>query len=55
LVLTVAVWRGRWIGPRAIVAHNIGLYWHFVDLVWVFLFPFFYLVAARAGAGGGHP
>jgi cytochrome c oxidase subunit 3 len=21
-----------------------GLYWHFVDLVWVFLFPLFYLV-----------
>jgi cytochrome c oxidase subunit 3 len=20
-----------------------GLYWHFVDLVWVFIFPFFYL------------
>lgn len=22
----------------------IGLYWHFVDLVWIFLYPFFYLV-----------
>ncbi|AKU92805.1 cytochrome c oxidase subunit 3 family protein [Vulgatibacter incomptus] len=22
-----------------------GLYWHFVDLVWIFLFPLFYLVA----------
>lgn len=22
-----------------------GLYWHFVDIVWVFLFPLFYLVA----------
>jgi cytochrome c oxidase subunit 3 len=21
-----------------------GLYWHFVDLVWVFIFTFFYLV-----------
>ena len=20
-----------------------GLYWHYVDLVWVFVFPFFYL------------
>ena len=25
----------------------LGLYWHFVDLVWVFLFPLFYLVAPR--------
>lgn len=22
-----------------------GLYWHFVDIVWVFLFPLFYLIA----------
>ncbi len=22
---------------------NIGLYWHFVDLVWIFLFPLLYL------------
>jgi cytochrome c oxidase subunit 3 len=25
-----------------------GLYWHFVDIVWIFLFPFLYLI------GGGH-
>ena len=23
-----------------------GLYWHFVDLVWIFLFPLFYLLGA---------
>lgn len=23
---------------------NVGLYWHFVDLVWIFLFPLLYLV-----------
>ncbi len=23
---------------------NVGLYWHFVDIVWVFLFPILYLV-----------
>jgi cytochrome c oxidase subunit 3 len=22
---------------------NLGLYWHFVDLVWIFLFPLLYL------------
>jgi cytochrome c oxidase subunit 3 len=21
-----------------------GLYWHFVDIVWIFLFPFLYLI-----------
>ncbi|MDP2690088.1 MAG: cytochrome c oxidase subunit 3 [Deltaproteobacteria bacterium] len=24
---------------------NSGLYWHFVDIIWIYLFPFFYLVA----------
>lgn len=28
---------------RAYVIENIGLYWHFVDLVWIFLFPLLYL------------
>ena len=26
----------------------IGLYWHFVDLVWIFLFPLFYLMPSPA-------
>ncbi|QDT00172.1 cytochrome c oxidase subunit 3 [Adhaeretor mobilis] len=25
------------------VVENVGLYWHFVDLVWIFLFPILYL------------
>lgn len=28
---------------RAGVIENVGLYWHFVDLVWIFLFPLLYL------------
>jgi cytochrome c oxidase subunit 3 len=28
---------------NANVIENIGLYWHFVDLVWIFLFPLLYL------------
>ncbi len=32
------------LGPvRAKVVENVGLYWHFVDLVWIFLFPLLYL------------
>jgi cytochrome c oxidase subunit 3 len=26
-----------------------GLYWHFVDLVWMFIFPLVYLMSARLG------
>ncbi|NDH06392.1 cytochrome c oxidase subunit 3 family protein [bacterium] len=28
---------------------NIGLYWHFVDIVWIFLFPLLYLLGAHMG------
>jgi cytochrome c oxidase subunit 3 len=28
---------------RAGVIENVGLYWHFVDIVWIFLFPMLYL------------
>ena len=28
---------------------NTGLYWHFVDIVWIFLFPLLYLVGGRWG------
>lgn len=28
---------------KANLIENIGLYWHFVDLVWIFLFPLLYL------------
>jgi cytochrome c oxidase subunit 3 len=28
---------------RAGTVENIALYWHFVDVVWIFLFPLIYL------------
>lgn len=28
----------------AYLIENIGLYWHFVDLVWIFLFPLIYII-----------
>ena len=28
---------------RAKIMENVGLYWHFVDIVWIFLFPMIYL------------
>ncbi len=30
--------------PRGITVEMLGLYWHFVDIVWIFLYPLFYLV-----------
>lgn len=29
---------------RYVLCENIGLYWHLVDLIWIFLFPMLYLV-----------
>jgi len=42
IVFTVLL--GYKLGPkRAGMIENAGLYWHFVDLVWIFLFPLLYL------------
>jgi cytochrome c oxidase subunit 3 len=29
---------------RFIPLENSGLYWHLVDIIWIFLFPLFYLI-----------
>lgn len=52
--LFLGAWRGGMLGERSIVVHNIGLYWHFVDLVWVYLFPFFYLVGSALPSPATH-
>jgi cytochrome c oxidase subunit 3 len=36
--------RGRIRPDRIGVLENVGLYWHLVDVVWIFLFPLFYLI-----------
>jgi cytochrome c oxidase subunit 3 len=28
---------------------NVGLYWHFVDIIWIFLYPLLYLISRRHG------
>ena len=43
-LLVFAILLGYTLGPKnAPMIENIGLYWHFVDLVWIFLFPLLYL------------
>jgi len=41
--------KGHLLGINGQPVHLLGLYWHFVDIVWVFLYPFLYLVGTRAG------
>jgi cytochrome c oxidase subunit 3 len=49
IVLTVLAWQGHLLGTRSTPVHVSGLYWHFVDIVWIFLYPFLYLMGARGG------
>ena len=47
---TLLLWVWQRIGSGQVSAanpvalENVGLYWHLVDLVWIYLFPLFYLV-----------
>jgi cytochrome c oxidase subunit 3 len=45
VVLTIAVlaWQGRFSAIYYSPVDVTGLYWHFVDIVWIFLYPMLYL------------
>lgn len=47
LVLALLAWRGKFAAGNYNPVEIAGLYWHFVDIVWVFLFPLLYLVGHR--------
>ena len=39
-----------WLKPKLYDASDVevaGLYWHFVDLVWMFIFPLVYLMSTK--------
>jgi cytochrome c oxidase subunit III len=40
----VFVMTGRVNADRYSMLENAGLYWHLVDMIWIFVFPLFYLV-----------
>jgi cytochrome c oxidase subunit 3 len=41
--------RGRFSAGYYTPVEVVGLYWHFVDIVWIFLFPLLYLVGRHFG------
>jgi cytochrome c oxidase subunit 3 len=52
-VILYMAWRGRF-GPSYYTPVEVsGLYWHFVDIVWIFLFPLLYLLGFHLG-GAAH-
>lgn len=44
LISLVFVQREKVTHDRFALLENSGLYWHLVDLIWIFIFPLFYLV-----------
>jgi cytochrome c oxidase subunit 3 len=43
--LVIAGWRGRFTPEYHSPVENVGLYWHFVDIIWIYLFPLLYLIS----------
>jgi cytochrome c oxidase subunit 3 len=43
-VLAMLARRGAFPPARHTLVEVVGLYWHFVDLVWIFLLPLLYLI-----------
>jgi cytochrome c oxidase subunit III len=44
LVITWMAWKGKFDAHYYTPVEMSGLYWHFVDIVWIFLFPLLYLI-----------
>jgi cytochrome c oxidase subunit 3 len=44
LVITWMAWQGRFDATYYTPVEMSGLYWHFVDIVWIYLFPLLYLI-----------
>jgi cytochrome c oxidase subunit III len=42
--LLIHAWRGRYTPEWHTPVEMGGLYWHFVDLIWIYLFPLLYLI-----------
>ena len=43
-VMLVLMIKGKINQNRFVPLENSGLYWHLVDIIWIFLFPLFYLI-----------
>jgi len=46
-IIAYQAWKGRY-GPEYYnPVENAGLYWHFVDIVWIYLYPLLYLIGHK--------
>jgi cytochrome c oxidase subunit 3 len=44
VIISVKVYNEKIHAERFVQLENTGLYWHLVDIIWIFLFPLFYLI-----------
>jgi len=46
--LAILAWKGHYTQGYFTPIENAGLYWHFVDIVWIYLFPLLYLISRHS-------
>jgi cytochrome c oxidase subunit 3 len=44
-ILLIQAYGGKYVEGHVAPIENFGLYWHFVDIIWIFLFPLLYLIS----------
>jgi cytochrome c oxidase subunit III len=43
--LAILAWKGHYTSGYTTPVENAGLYWHLVDIIWIYLFPLLYLIS----------
>jgi cytochrome c oxidase subunit 3 len=43
-IVWILIRKDRIHGGEPVILENCGLYWHLVDMIWIYLFPLFYLI-----------
>jgi cytochrome c oxidase subunit 3 len=46
--LAILAWKGRYSPAYFTPIENGGLYWHLVDIIWIYLFPLLYLISRHS-------
>ncbi len=46
--LAVLAWKGHYAPSYFTPIENAGLYWHLVDIIWIYLFPLLYLISRHS-------
>lgn len=43
--IAILAWKGHYTSGYTTPVENAGLYWHLVDIIWIYLFPLLYLIS----------